>query len=595
MLEPYRKLFLILGASSRRRFYILALLSLGSAFLQVVGVGSVFPLMTLVADPSAFSTSPHLVKLSQITGIQSKDAFFAFSGFFMILAILAGNAANVFVTWYTQRFLADEGVRLSDLLLQKYSYKSYLFFLSNDSTAMCRDVLAEVGVFLGAYVTPLLDLVVRPTSILVLGAGLIYVNPTAAIGSSIIFGGGYLVVYWLCSTKLEELGQIRIDSEVRKYKITFELFQGQREARLLNCREHFFKLYSQNSRKQNDAVLYTSLISQLPRQVIEVLGFALVFALILLFRAQGKIWDDILPLLSIFAVGAIRMMPQFQSLFASIATLRSAKPVVDRLLPEFTSLIDHRCKSAEPLQWSDSIEIRDLEYRYPETDVKVLSGMSFKIPKGAHVGFVGSTGAGKTTLINIILGLFSPDSGHFLIDGKEVTDERLLAWQASFGFVPQDIFLCNDTVAANIAFGVSSEDIDMARVREAAKLASLAEHIESLPEGYDTKVGERGVRFSGGQRQRLGIARALYREPTTLVLDEATSALDGHTEDTVMDSIRDVGGDKTLLIIAHRLTTLKECDTIFVLEQGKVVDTGTYEELLSQNETFRAFAKLAPN
>lgn len=571
------------------------MLSLGSALLQVVGVGSVFPLMTLVADPSAFTTSPHLVKLSQMTGIESKDTFFALSGFFMVIAIMAGNGANMFVTWYTQKFLADEGVRLSDLLLQKYAYKPYLFFLSSDSTAMCRDVLAEVGIFLGAYVTPLLDLVVRPTSILILGLGLVYVNPVAAIGSCIIFGGGYLVVYLLCSAKLEELGKIRIDSEVVKYKITYELFQGQREARLFNCREHFFKLYSKNSRRQNNAVLNTTLISLLPRQVIEVLGFALVFALILLFRAQGKIWDDILPLLSIFAVGAIRMMPQFQSLFASIATLRTAKPVVDRLLPEFTSVASHERIDVEPLEWSDCIEIQDLEYQYPGTDVKVLDGMSCKIPKGAHVGFVGSTGAGKTTLINIILGLMDPDSGHFRIDGEEVCGRRLVEWQASFGFVPQDIILCNDTVAANIAFGIAYEDIDMEKVRKASRLASLSEHIESLPEGYQTKVGERGVRFSGGQRQRLGIARALYREPTTLVLDEATSALDGHTEDTVMDSIRDVGGDKTLLIIAHRLTTLKECDTIFVLEQGKVVDTGTYEELLAGNATFRSFAKVAPN
>lgn len=592
VLENYQKLFSILGQDRKRRFVVLVVLSVFSAGLQLVGVGSVFPLMALLANPRAVETNSFLAGVFHALELDSYETFLTLSGTFMVLAILASNALNVVTVWYTQKFITDEGVHLSDILLQKYAYKPYVFFLSNDSTSLCRDVLAEVGIFLGQFVQPLLDLVVRSVTILALGGGLVYVNPMAALGSVVIFGGGYLGVYFLCRRRLEELGQIRIDSEILKFKITYELFQGQREARLLNCRENFFDMYTKNSRSQQRANLHSALISQLPRQGIEVLGFALVFLLIMLFRSQGKDWADILPLLSLYAVGAVRMMPQFQSLFGSLAALRTSSPVVERLAPEFASQFKAVRRQVPPLKWSDAIEFTDLSYTYPGTEPRVLDGLNCRIEKGSHIGFVGSTGAGKTTLINIILGLLSPTEGGFLVDGEPITEENILSWQSDLGFVPQDIFLCNDTIAANIAFGLEKERIDMERVREAAELASLSEHVESLPEGYDTIAGERGVRLSGGQRQRLGIARALYRRPSILVLDEATSALDGRTEDDVMDAIRKVGGDKTLLLIAHRLTTLKECHTIFMLERGKIVDSGTYDELIEKNQTFRSFAKI---
>lgn len=592
MLDLYRKLFLILGHQRQKRFVGVVLVSLFSAALQMIAVGSVFPLIALLANPQAIRENQWVAAVYQYGEFESYESFLLFAGITMVVAIFLSNAANVLTIWLTHRFIADEHVRLSDVLLQKYAYKPYEFFLQTDSTKLSRDVLAEVGMFLGKFVQPLLDLLVRSVAILAVGGGLVLINPLAAIGAVLIFGVGYFFVYLFCRKKLEELGQIRIDSEVLKFKITWELFQGQREARLMNCREGFFDAYSRNSKEQQDAILEAALISLLPRQGIEVLGFALVFVLILLFRWQGMPWQDILPMLSLYAVGAIRMMPQFQGLFASAVALRTSVPVVERLVPEFTSSIDTQRREAPPLEWSDSIEFRDLVYSYPGTDGRVLDGLTCTVKKGNQIGFVGSTGAGKTTLIHIILGLLEPSEGELLVDGAPLAGDKLIAWQASLGFVPQDIFLCNDTIAANIAFGVPKEQVCMELVKKSAEMAALDEHVQSLPEGYQSLVGERGVKLSGGQRQRLGIARALYRDPSVLVLDEATSSLDGHTEDNVMEAIGRVGDEKTVFIIAHRLSTLKDCDVIFMLEGGRIVDSGTYVELLKDNETFRRFAKV---
>jgi ABC-type multidrug transport system fused ATPase/permease subunit len=592
VLDLYRQLFSILGRQGRQRFLALTALAALAALAQLVSVGSVFPLMALLVSREQVKGVPLFSDLYSMLNVKSFESLVAVAGTTMVLAILASNLVNTWAIWLTLKFVIDEQIRLSCLLMRKYAYKPYVHFLSGDSTAMSRDVLNEVGRFIGTFVQPLFDLVIRTATILVIGGGLILVNPVAALGSGLVFGGGYLIVYNLCRKRLEELGQVRIEMEIRKFKVTYELFTGQREARLLNCREFFLDTFADTTRRQGRAELHTALIAQLPRQGIEVLGFMLVFLLIMLFRWQGFSWQSILPMLSLYAVGAVRLMPQFQSLFSSLTSLRVAAPIVERLASELVDDSPPAPGHVAPLLWSDAITFSDITYLYPGTDIPVLDKFHCSIRNGEHVGFVGSTGAGKTTLINIVLGLLPPTSGQVLVDGQPLNEDNMLSWQTQIGFVPQDIILCNDTIAANIAFGIPVNEIDFDRLAKAADLACLTDLIKELPKGFHTLVGERGTRLSGGQRQRLGIARALYREPSILVLDEATSALDGRTEDEVIEAINKVGGDRTMIMIAHRLTTLKDCDRIFVLEKGRVVDEGDYQSLLAKNETFRSFAKL---
>ena len=404
----------------------------------------------------------------------------------------------------------------------------------------------------------------------------------------------YSHAYLVIRGYLLRRGAERLEFNRRRYKVAQEVLAGVKEVKVGGLEAGYLRRYDEASAYFHKLKVRLSLVKQIPQHLLQIIaiGGVLAVILILLFRADGK-FQDVLPTVALYAFAGMRILPVVQALYKSISSMRIGKPALDVLyheLLEAEHATDFKAVEREfPL--NTEIALDKVAFTYPASRRTVLNGISLKIPAKSSVGFVGSTGAGKSTIIELIIGLLEPQVGTVEVDGVPITRENVRTWQRSIGYVPQQIFIADETIAQNIALGISSAKINMASVERAARMADLHEFIvNELPEGYATEVGERGVRLSGGQRQRLGVARALYHSPQVLILDEATSALDNLTEQAVMEAVQNLGHDITIILIAHRLSTVKECDTIFLLEKGELKGQGSFDQLVQTNERFRAMA-----
>ena len=585
----------ILGPKGRRQFVGLLCLALAAGAFQILGVSTVVPFIALASDPKLASSAPAARWLADLLQVNSSDDLIAATGALMVATLFASNFINALAVYATLKYGADCRVDFSVRLLRNYSQKNYAFFLQNNTSALSRNLLDQTYTLVTDFITAGATMAVSLISVLAVVVALIWADPLVALVTGATFGGGYLIVYGLCQRSLSRLGVEAARAEESRFKISSELLTCQREARLLGCQESFIERFHQATVHSARAGVWAGLVGQMPRQILETLGFLFTAGLVSYYLWLGQPLSSFLPRMSLYIVCAVRLLPQLQVLFSAATRLRFSSETLEILHEE----LSYQSPPLAPPSgcewlWTDEIRLEQLSYQYPGSNCKILDQLSLTIPKNSSVGFVGATGAGKTTLVNLLLGLLPPGQGQILVDQHPVTPENLANWQASLGFVPQDIVLIDDTITTNIAFGVRPDQVRPEQVREAARLAQLESFIELLPQGYDSRVGERGLRLSGGQRQRLGIARALYRNPSILILDEATSALDGATERAVMEAVRSLQGSKTLILIAHRLSTLKDCQTIYLLEQGKVSEQGTYLELMARSATFRSFANSSP-
>lgn len=581
----------ILGRQGRAQFAALLCLAALAGVFQIVGVSVVVPFMTLATDPGLAKTQPFAVWLTRRFALSPEECVAA-TGVLLVVTIALSNVVNGLATFYTLKFGGDCRVRFSVRLLRNYSQKDYFFFLENNTSILNRNLLDQTYTLVTDFITAGASLVVSLVSIVAILAALVWADPAVALATGSLFTGGYVLIYSLCQQFLKRLGTETARVEEERFKISSELLTCQREARLLHCQESFIERFQLATVRSAGAGVWVGVISQIPRQVLETLGFLLTAGMVWYYLWQGQPLASFLPKMSLYIVCAVRLLPQLQLFFATFTRLRFSNETLEILHADLS--YDSPPLTSQPppeTAWQHSVRLDNLSYRYPSSQRLILDRLSLEIHKNTSVGFVGVTGAGKTTLVNLLLGLLEPSEGQILVDSQPVTRENLANWQSSLGFVPQDIVLIDDTLSANIAFGVRPDSIEPAKVRQAAHLAQLESFLDDLPAGLETQVGERGLRLSGGQRQRLGIARALYRNPSIILFDEATSALDGMTEKAVMDAVASLGGTKTLILIAHRLSTLKGCDRIFLLEEGRVVDSGTHAELLARNATFQNFAQ----
>jgi ABC-type multidrug transport system fused ATPase/permease subunit len=386
-----------------------------------------------------------------------------------------------------------------------------------------------------------------------------------------------------------------------KHKYAYEALNSFKISKALGIENFFLERYSKSSRKAQKYQLFSKILSDIPKNIVEAMVFCGLAAAIVVIIIQDRDINKIIPTMSIYVISGYRIMPEVAKLFSSISGIIHHRPVLDRLYDELIVESDeskerHLVKTNPnedcSFQFIRSIVLHDIVFHYKNSDV-IIDHISLDIPYGSVVGFAGTTGAGKTTLIDIILGLLKPSEGELLIDDIKIDNENVRQWRSMLGYVPQEIFLIDDTIRANIAFGIPEEDVDDEKIQIAARISAISSYIESeLPDKYQSMIGERGVRLSGGQRQRLGLARALYRNPKVLILDEATSALDGATEESVVSSIHSLSDVQTIIIIAHRLNTLKPCDKIYLMEHGRIIDQGTFNDLVENNQKFRQMAKI---
>lgn len=593
----FKNLYNLFDSRERFRLLILSLTLVLRAIVEMIGVGSIAPFMSVVADPSIIKTNRWLSMAYSTIGFESVTSFLVMTGIAVIVVLAVSNAVSALSIWAMLRFSWGMHHRLSVRLLKGYLSQPYPFFTDRNSAQFNNSILSEVQTVINGVMTPALNVLARLLVVVALVGLIVAIDPFLAAVSVFVLGGVYGLIYMAVRTKQRQLGKDKVRANESRYKITGEAFGGIKDVKVLGREAAFVARFKPHSWRYSQATASNRAIAQLPRYLLETIAFGGIILIVVYYLSNGDGIAKILPTISLYAFAGFRLMPELQNMFSSFATMRFSQAALDDLtadIAEFQLTAAHAERPPEALPFEDEIRLDDVTFKYAGGESLALDSISLRIPKNETVGLVGPSGSGKTTLVDLLLGLYTPDAGTVLVDGRPLAGPSVSAWRRQVGYVPQHIFLCDDSIENNIAFGVPREDIDRAQVEQAARIAHLHSFIGTLPEGYQTVVGERGVRLSGGQRQRIGIARALYHDPQVLVMDEATSALDGVTEDAVMEAVSDLSGQKTLVLIAHRISTVRDCDRIFLLEAGKVAEEGTYDELVQRSAAFRAMAKLQP-
>jgi ABC-type multidrug transport system fused ATPase/permease subunit len=557
------------------------LLSLAQAVFQVIGVTSIFPFLALAADPDRIRRSNFGTRFLSLFPPMENFQLLLVAGVIAIAAILLSNAVNLLADYARTRYAQNFAHWLRVRLLRRMASQPYTYFLQRNSGDLLKKVLGDVLNYTTGVLLPILDMVARTVTTVLLLATLFLVQPVIALSAAIGLGGFYAITFRLLARKRRE-----VDENLRKHSIGYyreanQMLGGIKPVKVQRAEEHFLARFAGHSAIIAKMGARMAVFNS-ARYIVEPLAFGGLVVAVLLLAVKGRDFSDILPNLAVMALAGYRLLPAIQLLYTQLTQVSSMRHAVDEVYDEFVEAETDGSVSpatssdamarARPLRWNDSITLREISFRYPDASRLVLEEFSLTIAKNISLGVIGPTGSGKSTFVDLLLGLYQPTTGEILIDDKPLTPALVPAWQASIGYVPQDIFLIDDTIARNIAFGLPDNEIDPARLREACAMAQLLEFIEGeLPAGFDTSVGERGVRLSGGQRQRIGLARALYHRPSLLILDEATSALDVATEAKLLEALGSLAGKLTMVVAAHRLSTIAGCDKVVDLSLKSAV------------------------
>ena len=575
----------------QRQFIQLTCLMLFSALAEVVSLGAVLPFLGILVAPDRVFSQPIVAYVAQAYGLTSANQLVLPLTVAFAAAALVAGAIRILLLWASTRIAFASGADLGIEVYRRTLYQPYQVHLARNSS----EVISGISNKVGGAVNVLLSLMTLVSSTVLLFAimlALLAIDPIVASVAAVGFGFSYMLITWLSRRRLHSNSERIGYEQTQVIKALQEGLGGIRDVLLDGTQPLYCDIYLQADHALRQAQGNNNFIGGSPRFAMEAMGMLLIAALAYALSLQDGSIARALPVLGALALGAQRLLPAMQQMYGAWASIAgSYASLVDTI-----ELLDQPL-SAEllqpapaPLLFQEYIQFKGACFRYANEGPWVLDGLNLVIAKGTRVGFVGSTGSGKSTSLDILMGLLTPTEGELLVDGQPITGYRLRAWQRTIAHVPQSIYLADTTLAENIAFGVPPGIIDLDRVQQAARQAQIADFIESDPKGYQANVGERGIRLSGGQRQRIGIARALYKQASVLVFDEATSALDNATEQSVMDAIEGLSSDLTILLIAHRLSTVRCCDIIVELEHGQVVAQGTYEQLIERSPSFRSMA-----
>jgi ATP-binding cassette, subfamily B, bacterial PglK len=593
-----RQIHALLTARERLRFLFLVLATLVMTALELVGIGAIVAFMGVLAQPDLVFENRWLNRLYTALGADDTHKFILICGFMLLLIYLLRNLFSAFMVWLQLRFVWGTQLTVSQRLLERYIYSPYQYFLIRNTAELQSNLLSEMNNLVNGVMMPATRFITQSIMASCILALLFWNDPALAGAITLLFGGTYAWVYFGFRKRLSLIGARRLAANHLRFKTLSEALGGIKEIRMTGREQYFITGFREALGRFTRQMIASGLISQLPKHLIESLAFGGIFGVTLYIVGVKQTMQEIIPVATLYAVAAYRILPAFQQITQAVSALqvnRKSLNVISRDLAfsdEYPGAAQIREIRRQPITCEDSVKLQDVSFRYPAAEMNAVEQITLTIYKNTSTGLVGPTGAGKSTVADLVLGLLIPQSGQVKIDQTPITAQTAPAWQIHTGYVPQQIFLADDTVARNIAFGVNPDDIDNEALAEAARMAHIYEFVtEELPAGFDTVVGERGIRLSGGQRQRIAIARALYHKPELLVFDEATNALDGATEAIIRQSVRLMAGTKTLLIIAHRLNTVKDCDVIHVLEHGRIIASGNYEELMIDCDIFRAMAK----
>ena len=595
-MQNIKKLSYLLTSDERLRSILLLIMILIMALIDMMGIASILPFIAILTNPDVIETNTILNTVYQTAnsfGIENEQQFLIAMGIFVFLLLITSISFKALTIYFQIRFIKTVEYNIATRLLKYYLYQPYSWFLNRNSATLGKTILSEVSNVVGKGLTPMMNLITNIITALTLCILLVVVEPkltSIVIVTICIFYG---LVYRFNRNLLNRIGKEVFMANEGRFKILTEAFGASKEVKVGGLEQIYINQFSKPAKNIAQGTALVNILSQIPRFTLEAVAFGGMLLIILYYMTITGDLAKVLPIIALYAFAGYRLMPALQKIYISLTSLRFVGPALDSLHDDLKNLKPIiQSEHGDSLKLNKNICLKNIHYNYPNASKTALKNISLSIPANKTIGLVGATGSGKTTTVDIILGLLDPQEGALEVDGKVINRDNKRAWQRSIGYVPQQIFLSDNTVAANIAFGIDTSEINQEAVEYAAKIANLHEFImNELPLKYQTTVGERGVRLSGGQRQRIGIARALYHKPKVLVLDEATSALDNLTEKAVMDAVHNSENNITKILIAHRLSTVRNCDKIFLFNKGELKKQGTFEELIKISDDFRESAK----
>lgn len=575
MIKIYSNIWNLLDSSEKKNAVWLLILMTVTSTIEILGVGSIMPFLSVLGNLDLIQSNKILNDLYMNLDFSSKQNFLVFLGCLSLFTLFVNSIFKSFTSYKKLKFSNNRRHSIAQKLLKIYINQPYKFFLSNNSSIITKMILSETDVAIQQGLIPSINLlsnILLSISILVF---FLVINPYLALILSIVFGGFYFIVYKIVRKYLSAIGKKRIEANTFRFKIISETLGGIKDLKVLGREKSFFDSFTKPSKDFSNYISSSQILKEVPQYFIEVIAFGTLVTITIYFIFNnGENIDSLLPVLGLYAIGAIKLKPSVNQIFSSFSALKFGLPAIEKISYELkhNNLEDTFLKpETRRLSLKRELSLDGVNYSYNSNSNLVLKNINLTICSNSKVGIIGKTGSGKSTLVNLIIGLLDLTKGKILIDGISIEKSSVRSWQNNIGYVPQTIFLSDDSIASNIAFGVEKNSIDMDQVKKVSKMAMAHNFITMLEKGYDTIIGERGIKLSGGQRQRIGIARSLYHNPDILILDEATSSLDNKTEKEVMRAIDNMTGTRTIIIVAHRLSTIKNCDKIIELENGTII------------------------
>lgn len=579
MKDIFKKFNKVLNKKQKSRVVVLIFMILIGAVLETLGVSMIYPLIETVMMPEVFEQNAMIVWICNVLGYTSAEQFVTFMLLTLIFVFIFKNLYLLFLYYVQHSFITNSQYRISRDLLKVYLNRPYEFYLNASTGDIMRTVYSDsTGIF--NLLLQCMQFITEFMVAIFLGTYLLIIDPVMTIVMGVLLVGITLISSAFLKPRISRIGEESRQQQSKMYKTIMQSINSVKDVKVYAKEDAFLGIYRKYGKRYYNLARDHEVLSSVPRLAIEAFSLSGVLAYMAVMMKLGQNVQTMVPQLSAFAVAAVRLLPSASRINTYLANIAYYRPTLDYVYAnvELPKNVDERAAEAkavtetDKLKFHDCIKVEQLYYKYPNTDKYIFENARMQVPYGKSVGIMGPSGAGKTTVVDIMLGLLRVESGTITCDGVNVL-EHYGQWLANIGYISQTINMVDDTIRANIAFGVDVDDIDDARVWQVLEEAQLADFVRNLPNGINTVIGERGVRISGGQRQRVGIARALYHDPEILILDEATSALDNDTEAAIMEAIENFHGRKTMLIIAHRLKTIENCDIIYKVENGKITES----------------------
>ena len=586
-MQTFKKLLFLLSPHELKRASLLLIMIIIMAFLDMLGVASILPFMAVLVSPDLIETNfllNTMFQISKMFGVKNNQQFLFVLGILVFALLIISLIFKALTTFAQVRFVQMREYSIGKRLVEGYLYQPYSWFLNRNSADLGKTILSEAQQVIGSGMYPLMNLISQGIISIALIVLLILINPKLIFLIFILFATAYGLIYKFYQKLLNRIGKQRLINNELRFLAISESFGAAKEVKIGGLEQTYIKRFSNAAYTFAQNQASASVIGLLPRYVIEALAFGGIILMVLFLMSQTGHFNNVIPVISLYVYAGYRLMPAFQQIYNSFTSLAVVGPSLDKLHDDIKNLKPFNLnQNQDILSLKTAITLKNIYYNFPNTSRFVLKNISLTIPAKSKVGIVGTTGSGKTTIVDIILGLLEAQKGILKVDNEVITQKNSRAWRKCVGYVPQHIYLSDNTIAANIAFGIEPKYINKKQVIKASKIANLHDFvINELPKKYQTIIGERGVRLSGGQRQRIGIARALYHNPKVLVLDEATSALDNRTEKYVMDALNNLDKDMTVILIAHRINTLRFCDIIFKINKGRLVGEESFNQLIKK-------------